>query len=98
MPTAPVPANRSSHTESGTVAATTLNRVSRRRSEVGRVSSPSGAASFLLLYLPAITRMLRLPGISHLIYCIKSVHLLLQYEDLVYFRGQNLWSGAARPS
>src|SRR5689334_23846325 len=57
MPTAPEPANRSIQTESATCAATTLNRVSLRRSEVGRVFSPAGAMSFRLRYVPAITRM-----------------------------------------
>ena len=44
MPTAPVPAYKSSHTDvasaSGSPADSTLNRVSRNRSAVGRISRP----------------------------------------------------------
>src|SRR5579864_814192 len=61
MPTAPVPAKRSSHTlptsASGFPAVSTLNRVSRRRSEVGRMSMPRSDRSGRLRYFPAITRM-----------------------------------------
>src|ERR1041385_891586 len=57
IPTAPLPANRSSQTESATIGATTLKSVSRRRSEVGRVCMPGGASSLRLFYFPAITRM-----------------------------------------
>src|SRR3954470_20148933 len=58
MPTAPVPENKSSQSESGVRGATTLKRVSRRRSLVGRSSTPGGGAcSLRLRNLPAITRM-----------------------------------------
>src|ERR1051326_2410533 len=57
IPTAPLPANKSSQTESATIGATTLKSVSRSRSEVGRVCMPGGASSLRLLYFPAITRM-----------------------------------------
>src|SRR5215470_737699 len=57
IPTAPLPANRSSQTESGTLGATTLKSVSRRRSEVGRVDVPGGASNLRLRNFPAITRI-----------------------------------------
>src|SRR5579863_8861546 len=61
MPTAPVPANKSSQTlpssAAGFPAVKTLNRVSRRRSEVGRISIPRNERSGRLRYFPAMTRM-----------------------------------------
>src|SRR5215469_17035360 len=62
IPTAPVPANRSNHTvpssASGLPAVITLNRVSRKRSDVGRVSIPRSECSGRLRYFPSITRMI----------------------------------------
>src|SRR3954447_855805 len=61
MPTAPVPAQRSSHTlpskASMLPADSTLNRVSRRRSAVGRKSRPRNECRERLRNFPAITRM-----------------------------------------
>ena len=61
IPTAPVPANRSNQVDpasaSGFPAVRRLNSVSRRRSEVGRISSPRSERSGLLRNFPAITRM-----------------------------------------
>src|SRR5207248_2659266 len=57
IPTAPEPEKRSSHTLSAIPAERTLKSVSRRRSEVGRVSEPAGAINRRLRYRPAITRI-----------------------------------------
>src|SRR6202044_3827253 len=61
IPTAPVPAKRSNHTvpasASGLPAVSTLNKVSRNRSEVGRMSAPRNDRKGRPRYLPAITRM-----------------------------------------
>jgi hypothetical protein len=61
IPTAPVPANKSNQwlpvVASGLPAHNMLKRVSRRRSEVGRMSSPRKDAKGRLRYLPAITRI-----------------------------------------
>src|SRR5215471_18959532 len=76
IPIAPVPAKRSSQTDPATRGATTLNSVSRSRSDVGRIWDPAGTASRRLLYLPAITRICDLPSpIEHPIKCIESVEL-----------------------
>src|SRR5574341_43297 len=61
MPTAPVPAKRSSHTvpprRSGSPPVKTSKSVSRRRSEVGRRSRPFSERRGRPRNLPAITRM-----------------------------------------
>src|SRR5687768_17381982 len=59
MPTAPVPAYASIHTESasgGEPVASTLKSVSRRRSEVGRTFASGGDFSRRLRNFPAMTR------------------------------------------
>jgi len=59
MPTAPVPAYKSSQVDSanadGSPAHSTLNSVSRSRSDVGRISSPGKDRSVRRRYCPAIT-------------------------------------------
>src|SRR4051794_13071606 len=56
MPSAPLPANRSSTRASGSRATSTENSASRTRSEVGRVAAPGGATSRRPPHSPAITR------------------------------------------
>src|SRR5581483_1164857 len=62
IPTAPVPAYRSSHLlpsrAAGLALQRTLNNVSRKRSDVGRVSIPGRETRGRRRYLPAITRNL----------------------------------------
>src|SRR5215467_11314199 len=61
IPTAPVPAYKSTHTEpasrSGFPAVNTLKRVSRRRSDVGRIPIPGNERIGLLRNFPAMTRI-----------------------------------------
>src|SRR5258706_12819689 len=57
MPTAPEPAQRSRNRAPLTRGARILKSVSRRRSEVGRVSNDGGLFSLRPRYFPAIIRM-----------------------------------------
>src|SRR5438132_4156542 len=63
MPTAPVPANRSSQMvpSKGPAAASTANRCSLRRSEVGRSGAEPTACSLRPRSLPAMMRIFRAP-------------------------------------
>lgn len=71
-PNAPVPANASrtiapckrKPVAAGLPFANTLKSAPRARSEVGRISFPSGVRSFLPRHLPAITRTAAFPLIS----------------------------------
>src|SRR5260221_14469436 len=60
MPTAPDPAQRSRNRASLIRGARILNNVSRKRSEVGRVSSDGGLFNLRPRYLPAMIRMVTL--------------------------------------
>src|SRR5215472_13612233 len=57
MPTAPVPANRSTKKAPATRSPRMLKRVSRKRSLVGRSAMPLGLFKCRLRYFPAITRI-----------------------------------------
>lgn len=63
MPTAPDPAKRSSHTDSFIELATMLNKVSRKRSVLGRTCLGT-AARRRPRYLPAIIRIIRFSALS----------------------------------
>src|SRR6266498_3660381 len=56
IPTAPEPAQRSRKRAPSIRGVSTLNRVSRSRSEVGRTCMEGGLLRFLPRYLPAIIR------------------------------------------
>src|ERR1700719_2749748 len=95
-PTAPVPANKSSHSEpssaEGFPAVRTLNRVSRSRSEVGLISTSRHELRRRLRNFPAIIRMvfsLRNPHSTTRGHNESSNHIRLQkkHADLVYSRG-----------
>src|SRR5580698_5038728 len=65
MPTAPVPAKRSTKRESSTDGPRTLKRVSRRRSLVGRRRCAPGPFRGRLRYFPAITRIVSVPPLAY---------------------------------
>src|SRR5580658_4310520 len=65
IPTAPVPAKRSTKRESSMEGPRTLKRVSRRRSLVGRRSCAPGPFSGRLRYFPAITRIVSIPRLAY---------------------------------
>src|ERR1700690_1105302 len=64
MPTAPVPAYKSSQADSSSAAGSpehrTLNRVSRSRSAVGRISIPDNDRNIRRRYSPAMTLIILL--------------------------------------
>src|SRR6266536_1462416 len=101
IPTAPVPANRSSQTLPSSAdefpAVNTLNKVSRSRSEVGRTSIPRTDRNGRLRYLPAITRM-ACPVGCHLQYIYPCrIKVTEAYEKLVHSDRTVVWRRRPHP-
>src|SRR5262249_33224302 len=101
IPTAPVPANRSSQTvptsAQGLPALNTLNSVSRKRSEVGRMSMPRSDCSGRLRYLPAMTRTAYSLCHDHSNPACR-IKAAKAYAKLVCFRRAPVRGGCTHPS
>src|SRR5215813_11830185 len=96
MPTAPVPANKSSQTEPSTLEPRTLNSVSRRRSDVGRVAIPAGAARRRLRYFPAMIRISLVSSIPN-IESVPEVFRQQNHANLVGLRRTFFRGGVPHP-